>query len=176
VPSEALLAEFGERCEWGSVTAAGISMWAYACPNDRIVGDENLPGFVRVIPDVDGETQMGPVVQFLTKAPDAPLESVLDQVRAMSPGAESCIIEVGAHSDYLLMPTGEAFEAYQRYVRGEAGAADETVMMPCGPYGPSEGGGYTFRLVDGMPDVVAMIFWPSEIATYDPDTLRFAGD
>jgi hypothetical protein len=44
--------------------------------------------------------------------------------------------------------------------------------MPCGPLGPSEAGGRTFRVLDGAPDKVIMIDWGTEPPVYDPDTLQ----
>lgn len=158
-------------CQWGEVTASGISIWSFACPHDRLVADETLPGFQRETQDASGKTMRAPVIRFFAKAPEAPIESVLAAVRAASPGADACEITAGSHGDYVLMPTGAAAAAHQRFVEGKA----DGPSMPCGPLGPTEAGGATFRIVDGAPDKVVMILWPSDVPIFDPDTLRPAG-
>jgi hypothetical protein len=173
-PRESIQETYGAKCEWGEVTAAGISIWSYACPNDRLVADEALPGFQRETRDASGQVMRGLAVRFFTRAPDAPIESVLGAVRAASPGAETCEITAGSHGDYVLMPTGDAAAAYQRYVEGKGG--DGEPVIPCGSLGPTEAGGTTFRLIDGAPNKVAMIAWPSDVPIFDPDTLRVTGD
>jgi hypothetical protein len=170
-PSERHLEAYGE-CEWGEVSAAGISIWSYACANDRLVADEALPGFQREARDSAGQVTRSPVIRFFSKPADAPIDAVLEAVRAASPGAEACVIEVGSNGDYVLMPTGEAFEAHQRFIRGEA----DGPSLPCGPLGPREAGGHTFRLVEGAPDKVVLIDWGTEVPIFDPDTLRVTGE
>jgi hypothetical protein len=170
-PSERHLEAFPD-CEWGEVSAAGISIWSYACANDRLVADETLPGFQREARDASGQVTRSPAIRFFAKPAEAPIDAVLEAVRAASPGAETCVIEAGSRGDYVLMPTGEAFEAHQRFIRGEA----DGPSMPCGPLGPSEAGGHTFRLVEGAPEWVVMIDWGSSVPIFDPDTLRVAGE
>jgi hypothetical protein len=166
-PSPELAAVF-PGCEWGEVSAAGVSVWSFACPDQRLIADVALPGFQL---ELGGESETivrVPAIRFFAKAPDAPLESVLEAVRAASPGGEACTIEPGSHGDYVLMPTGDALVAYQAFVEGRA----DGPSMPCGPLGPSEAGGRTFRVLDGAPDKVVMINWPSDVAIFDSDTLR----
>jgi hypothetical protein len=170
-PSERHVEAFPD-CEWGEVRAAGMSIWSYACANDRLVGDEALPGFQREVRDASGQVTRAPAIRFFAKPAEAPIEAVLAAVRAASPGAEACIIEPGSHGDYVLMPTGEAFEAHQRFIRGEA----DGPSMPCGPLGPLEAGGHTFRLVESAPDKVVMIDWGTSVPIFDPDTLRVSGE
>lgn len=166
-PSAELAAVFPD-CEWGEVSAAGVSIWSFACPDRRLIADEALPGFQL---ELGGESETivrVPAIRFFSKAPDAPLESVLEAVRAASPGGEACTIERGSHGDFVFMPTGEALIAHQAFVEGRA----EGPSMPCGPLGPREAGGHTFRLLEGAPDKVVMINWPSDAPIFDPDTLR----
>jgi hypothetical protein len=170
VARESIAEMYAETCSWGEVVSAGVSIWSYTCPDLRLVADETLPGFQREQIVEDGTITRAAVIQFFAKAPDAPIESVIEAVRVASPGSESCEIEAGANGDFVLMPTGEAFEAYSRFLEGEAEEPD----MPCGPLGPSEGGGRTFRLVAGVPDKVIMIDWGTEPPVYEPDTLSAA--
>jgi hypothetical protein len=155
-------------CQWGEVTAAGLSIWSYACADQRLVADDALPGFQRETRDGAGQTTLTPAIRVFAKAPDAPIESVLGAVRAASPGAETCEITAGSHGDYVLMPTGAAAAAHQRFIEGKA----DGPSMPCGPLGPRAAGGVTFRLIDGAPDKIVMINWPSDVPIFDADTLR----
>jgi hypothetical protein len=167
IPGETMAEAFPD-CEWGEVTGAGLSIWTYTCPNMRLVADDALPGFQREFTDPAGAVTRTPVIQIFTKPESAPINAILDAVRAASPGAEACVIEPGSHGDHVLMPTGDALIAYEKSFNGET----EGPSQPCGPLGPSEVGGRTFRLVDGAPDKVAMINWGSEITQFDADTLR----
>lgn len=167
VPGEDAQAAY-PNCQWGEVKGAGLSIWSFACANDRLVADDALPGFQREVTDAAGQVIRTPAIRILTKAADAPLDAVLDQVRAASPGGEACVIEPGSHGDFVLMPTGKASEDYQKFVRGEA----DGPSMPCGPLGPKEGGGYTLRAVEGAADKVALIDWGTSTPIFDPDTLR----
>lgn len=168
IPGESQAEEHAD-CQWGEVRGATLSIWSFTCADERLIADETLPGFVRETTDsATGQVYRTGVIQVFTKAPDALVASVIDQVRAAAPGAESCEIEPGSHGDHVLMPTGEAFEAWQRFVRGEADGPSN----PCGPFGPTEGGGVTFRVVEGAPDKVVMIDWGTSPPIFDPDTLR----
>lgn len=166
-PSAELAAAF-PNCQWGEVTSADLSIWSYTCPNDRLVADEALLGFQRETTDASGKATRLPVIRIFAKPADAPLDAVLAQVRAASPGGEACTIEPGSHGDWVFIPTGEAMAAYTRFVEGKA----DGPSMPCGPLGPREAGGVVFRLIEGAPDKVAMIDFPSDIAIFDADTLR----
>jgi hypothetical protein len=168
-PSESRAEAFPD-CTWGPVTAGGLSIWSYACPTVRIIADDALPGFQRETTDPDGKVSLYPVIQIFTKPADAPIDAIIDRVRTASPGSETCNIEPGSHDDFVLMPTGEAALAYAQFIEGKA----DGPSLPCGPYGPSEAGGRTFRLVDGAPDKVVMIDWGTEIQVFEPDTLAVA--
>lgn len=168
-PPQALREQFRD-CTWGEVRAAGVSVWSFACADQRLVGDETLPGFVRE----DGGQRFG-VIRLFEKAAEAPIDAALPAIRAASPGAEACVLEpVGGEVNlYQLMPTGDARRAYDAYINGEAinGQTDEP-PFPCGPLGPSEGGMVIIEVVDGAPNRVAVIFTPSDIPIFDWNTLR----
>ncbi len=170
-PSESMQEMYAD-CDWGEVRGAGLSIWSYACANQRLVADAALPGFQREQRDEAGQVSLTPVIQIFTKPADAQIDAVIDAVRAASPGADTCVIEPGSHGDYVLMPTGEAFEAHQRFIRGES----DGPSMPCGRLGPREAGGHTFRLVEGAPDKVVLIDWGTEVPIFDPDTLRVVSE
>lgn len=170
LPGE-LAEEAYPNCTWGEVTGAGMSIWSYTCPDQRLVADEALPGFQREVTDSAGQVVRTLAIRFFAKAPDAPIDAVLEAVRAASPGAEACVIEPGVEGDFQLLPTGAAWEAYQRFVRGEA----DGVSQPCGPLGPSEAGGYSLRTLESAPDKVVLINWGTDTPIFDPDTLRPIG-
>lgn len=167
VAREGISEMHGATCTWGEVVSAGVSIWSYACPNLRLVADEALPGFQREETSADGAVMRVPVIQFFAKPADAPIGSVIEAVRAASPGSGACEIEPGSHGDHVLMPTGDTAKAYSRFLGGEA-------SMPCGPLGPSEGGGRTFRVLPDVPETVIMIDWGTEPPVYDPDTMSAA--
>lgn len=169
-PRESIEQMHGATCTWGKVVSAGVSIWSYSCPALRLVADEALPGFQREETGADGVVTRTPVIRFFAKPADAPIGAVIDAVRAASPGSESCEIEPGSHDDHVLMPTGSAAIAYSKFI---SGAADGP-SMPCGPLGPSEAGGRTFRVLADVPDKVIMIDWGAEPPIYDPDTMSAA--
>ena len=162
MPSVAATAAF-PGCTWGEVRAAGVSIWSFACPKERLVADEALPGFVR---ESDGRRL--PTIRIFAKAADAPIDAILPAARAASTGAETCAFEPAGNGDYLLMPTGAARTAYDAFVKG----ASEGPSLPCGPLGPSEAGSRIFRVVPGAPDKVVVVDTGSDLPIFDVRTIR----
>jgi hypothetical protein len=167
VPSEAMEMQWKD-CTWGEVRASGVSLWAYACANDRMVGDETVPGFVR-----ETGTNRATSIRFFTKAADAPIEAALPAIRAASPGGEACVLDfvAGRELRYQLVPTGAAAAAYEAFTSGRN---PNGPSMPCGPLGPSEGGMRVIEVVEGDPTKVAVIDTGSDMPLFDLDTLRAA--
>jgi hypothetical protein len=162
-PAQEFSAAFPD-CTWGEVRAAGVSVWSFACPQQRLVGDETLPGFLR-----EEAGQRHPVIWIFTKAAQDPIEAALPAIRAASPGGEACVLEPGAEQGrYQLMPEGEARRAYDAFTSGQG----EGPSMPCGPLGPSEAGMRVVQIVAGAPDKVAVIDAGSDIQIFDANTLR----
>lgn len=161
-PPQALSEQFSD-CTWGEVRVAGISVWSFACADQRLVGDDALPGFVR-----EEGGQRYPVIRLFEKEPEAPIDAALPAIRAASPGAETCVLEPASGGGYQLMPTGEARRAYDAYINGET---DEPIF-PCGTLGPSEAGMVIIEVVEGAPNTVAVISTPSDIPIFDWNTLR----
>lgn len=161
------LADAFPDCTWGEVSAGGVSIWSFTCPQQRLVGDETLPGFVR---EADG--QRFPVIWLFAKAPEAPIDAALPAIRAASPGGEACVLEPisGQAGRYQLMPTGDVRRAYAAFLNGES----DGPSLPCGRLGPSEAGAVFIQAVDGAPDKVAAIVTPSDIPIFDWNTLRAA--
>jgi hypothetical protein len=167
-------------CEWGEVQSAGVSVWAFACPGDRLVADPALPGFARETETPDGLMRSRAIALF-AKAETDPLNAELPAVRAASPGAATATCAFEELPDmvghYAFAPTGEAGAAYDALIAGSADAAGtgepaEPDYMPCGVWGPSEGGQRVFTVVRGAGDKVAGIMLPSDISIFDPWTLR----
>ena len=168
-PPQALSEQFGD-CTWGEVRASGVSVWSFACAEQRLVGDEALPGFVRE----DGGQRYA-VIRLFEKESEAPIDAVLPAIRAASPGAETCVLEpvIGEEYLYQLMPTGDARHAYDAYINGDTiNGQTEEPPFPCGPLGPSEGGMVIIEVVAGAPNRVAVILTPSDIPIFDWTTLR----
>lgn len=165
-PPQALREQFSD-CTWGEVRAGGVSIWSFACADQRLAGDDAIPGFVRE----EGERRT-PVIWLFAKAPEAPIEATLQAIRAASPGSESCMLEPisGQQGRYRLLPTGAARRAYDAFIAG----VGDGPALPCGQFGPSEGGMVIIQVVDGAPDTVAVIATPSDIPIFDWNTLRAA--
>lgn len=167
-------------CTKQKVKGAGLSISSYACGPDQgnahLEADDSVPGFVEV---QNGDA--GPVrevkIRTFNKAADSPLASILDDVKAASPGPHtaSCILERVPAADeqqgerYYLSPTGEAKTAWDKALNdGPAGDP------PCGPLGVQFAGDLYFIVLPGDPARVAFIDAGSEIQIFDPSTLRAA--
>lgn len=174
---DASRAETFSNCVWDEVRSSGVSVWSFACPRDRLVGDPALPGFVREVEAPDGVTRV-PVIVLFTKGETAPLNAVLPALRAASPGAATASCEFEELADwaghYQFMPTGDARATYDALIAPGGGTAElaEPDYMPCGQWGPSESGQRVFTVVPGAEDRVAAIDVGSEITIFDPSTLR----
>jgi hypothetical protein len=173
-----VMRETFSKCAWGEVKGASASIWSFACGaeagNVRLVADDALPGFV--IESTDAAAPGRSVaIRFFPKAPDAPIESILDAVRAASPGEQTATCAFtpalgGDHegkAQYVLAPVGPARAAYDR-----AFAGDEIPEPPCGALGISHTGDRTFEVI--APDKVAFIEFGSEIQIFDATTLKVA--
>jgi len=170
-------AETFSDCDWGEVQFGGVSVWSFACPKDRLVADPTLPGFVREVHTAGG-VQRAAVIVLFRKGETDPLNAVLPQVRAASPGAATQTFAFEEIADwvghYHFMPTGAAREAYDALIApgGGESEAEEPDYMPCGTWGPSENGSRVFTVVRGNENWVAGIDLGSEITLFDPETLR----
>lgn len=180
-PSPApVMAETFASCQWGEVTGSGLSIWSYACGPEagyvRLVADDSLPGFA-IESTGEGEAARRPAIIIFKKAADAPIESILEAVRAKSPGphTDTCTlqpvtVEGATPGSYGFEPTGAARAAWDAFASGDGEAAP--VEPPCGAMGPQMAGDRSFRLVEGDPTTVVFIDYGSEIQIFDPATLR----
>jgi hypothetical protein len=176
-PSPAARATFA-HCAWGEVRGQTISMWSFTCPagagSVRLVADDVLPGFLTESTDParPGRTV---VVRLFDKAPDAPIEAVLEVVRALSPGMNTptCVLAPAEGVDhvgkdhYVLAPTGAAKTEYEKQV-----VSDTVPTPPCGSLGVSADGDRFFMVAPGRPDKVMFVDRGSEIQIFDETTLR----
>lgn len=176
-PPPQLTGEAFKDCTWGEVKGGGVALNAYACPTFKLEGDDALPGIVAVSTAPDGQVYRSPIVQVFAKAPEAPIEAVLTAVRAASPGGETCDLiparqgwGATGRTRFELWPTGKAKDAYDAYIAGKT----QDVIIPCGPLGPSEAGARTFEVLDGAPDKVVMLSWPSDVGSFDLESVRAA--
>ena len=162
-----------EGWTWGEVKGGGVSIWGFSRADDKLIFDAAVPGFVRETtgPNAGKIT----VVQLFTKAADAPVDAVLPAVRAASKGGAACVFEQIKDSPaghFQLMPVDAARKAYDAAISGKGKDGDN--LLPCGPLGPSEAGMRVIRAVPGAPTLVAVIHMPSDIPTFDDDTLKAA--
>lgn len=174
------MAETFSTCAWGEVTAAGLSVWSYACGKDRgdvrLVGDESLPGFM-----IESAGENGPIrtqaIQIFPREKDAAIDTILPAIRALSPGPATDTCEFApaqGHEDsgkarFVFAPTGAAKEIWEKALTG----AGEPVA-PCGPLGEAVWGQLTFELIGH--DKVAMIQHGSEVQIFDASTLKEISD
>jgi hypothetical protein len=149
-------------------------MNAYQCPTSKLVADDMLPGIVEVVTTPDGDVRT-PIVQVFAKPAAAPIDAVLNAVRPQSPGAETCAFAPAregwaaqGRTRFELWPTGDAKTAYDAYLAGQT----QDVIIPCGPLGPGEAGAHTFEVLEGAPDKVVMVIWPSDLPSFDAASLR----
>jgi hypothetical protein len=158
--------------------AASLAPAAHAQPApgpDRVA----LPGFA-IENTFEGETSRAPAIVIFKKAAEAPIESILDAVRARSPGPNTatCTLqpvtfEGAVPGSFSLEPTGDLAARWDAFASGEADA--EPVEPPCGPMGPQMAGDRSFRVLEGDPTTVVLIEYGSEIQIFDPSSLRPAG-
>ena len=174
-PSEVMKATF-QDCTWGEQTVAGLTISTFACPRQRLVADDALPGFLMEITDGEGKVAHYTSIQVFAKAPDAPVDAVLPAVRAASPGpyTAACVLTPNANDTsgktFLFTPTGAGLAAHAAFLAGKS----EQNSMPCGEMGPSEAGERVFQIIDGAPDKVVYVNFGSEIQIFDANTLHVA--
>lgn len=179
-PSQ-VAAETFTGCEWQEVKGKILSIWSYACGPSfggiRLVADDSLPGFSLKIDGAAGSTVIQPVIRVFTKAADAPIESILPQIQALSPGKDTATCALVPAQDptsdpssrklYELAPTGEAKVRWDRNV--ETG---EDPTPPCGNLGVAFAGSQVFEVMADDPTKVVYINYGSEIQVFDTTTLK----
>lgn len=179
-PSETMAQTF-RGCTWGEVTGGGLSMWSYACPagagDFRLVYDESLPGFAYE-GTFEGVTSRQAAVVIFKKAADAPIDAILPQVRAKSPGPHSatCVLSIVPSPEGDIAgfePTGAVKTQWDAASSGQEGA--EPMDAPCGDMGPQMSGDRGFHVLRDDPTTVIFIEYGSEIQPFDPSTIRKVG-
>ncbi|WGM30446.1 hypothetical protein [Brevundimonas sp. NIBR11] len=179
-PSETMAQTF-RGCTWGEVTGGGLSVWSYDCPaasgDFRMAYDANLPGFV-MTGNSDGEAWRNAAIVIFKKAAEAPIDSILAEVRAKSPGPHSatCVLSTipSPEGDVAgFEPTGSVKTQWDAFASGAEGA--EPMDAPCGDMGPQMSGDRGFRVLADDPTTVVFIEYGSEIQPFDPATVRKAG-
>jgi hypothetical protein len=173
----ASLAEAMPGCTWGELRGAGVSMWRFTCfyDNKPYEADAALPGIVEVLTGPETKAvQRFPVMQLFEISAGADMASILPTVRAASPapGNVECAFAPSETSSgqFELQATGALAERYRLVLNG---TADERTL-PCGMLGPSEGGQRLFFPLPGSATKIAVVFMPSDLAVFDPDTIRAA--
>ncbi|WP_428149984.1 hypothetical protein [Brevundimonas sp.] len=178
-PSQTMQETF-VNCTWGETTGGGLSVWSYACPqagNTHMVYDASLPGFA-LEGTYDGQTGRSPAIVIFKKATDAPLDSILAEVRARSPGPHSatCVLSTipSPEGDIAgFEPTGAVKTQWDAFASGAEGA--EPMDAPCGDMGPQMSGDRGFRVLADDPTTVVFIEYGSEIQPFDFTTIRKVG-
>lgn len=168
------------NCTWGETTGGGLSIWSYACPqsgNTHMVYDASLPGFV-LEGTYDGQTGHSPAVVIFKKAAEAPLDFILAEVRAKSPGPHSatCVLSTipSPEGDIAgFEPTGAVKSQWDAFASGAEGV--EPMDAPCGDMGPQMSGDRGFRVLADDPTTVVFIEYGSEIQPFDFTTIRKVG-
>ena len=170
-----------KACKYMEVKGETLAMNGYACGPDfgnvHLVADESLPGFGLVEGSGDAMTYRA-VVRVFAKAKDASIDSILSDVRKLSPGAATagCTLQPAAdpldpdHPRKLfeLAPTGAAKTVWDTTVK--TGEGDAT--PPCGPMGVAFDGSRLFEVMADDPTKVSYIDYGSEIQPFDAKSLR----
>ena len=155
-------------CKWEEVRGKELSVWSCNTKALRLTADDTLSGFVLE----DGAAgSKSPVIRIFKKPADAPLKSVLAQVRKASPGKYTarCALVPAPElkgKRFTLSPTGALEKAWQASQK-DATMEDE----PCGPLGEGYAGDRYFEATPGDPTTVVFVDMGSEIQIFDPDTL-----
>lgn len=179
-PGETMAQTF-RGCTWGEVTGGGLSVWSYACPagagDFRMVYDAGVPGFV-LEGASGGDADRRPAIVIFRKAADAPIDSILAEVRAKSPGPHSaeCVLATVPSPEGDMAgfePVGAVKDGWDAFGSGAADA--EPMDAPCGDMGPQMSGDRGFRVLTDDPTTVVFIEYGSEIQPFDPGTIRKAG-
>lgn len=169
-PPPASLSGSFPDCTWAETRGAGVSLWAFDCPTVKIVADETLPGLMKVHSG-DNAPSPSPLVQLFDIAEAAPIDSIAAAVRTASPATDVALCTLQPSETmpgwHEFMPTGALKDAYAKFVAGGADAP----AMPCGALGPSESGGRYFKMLDGSTSKVALVHMPSDIPSFDINTL-----
>lgn len=179
-PSETMAQTF-QGCTWGQVTGGGLSVWSYDCPaasgDFRLVYDAALPGFV-MTGNAAGEIWRNPAIVIFKKAADAPIDAILSEVRAKSPGphSDTCVLATvpSPEGDVAgFEPTGAIKAQWDAFASGAADA--EPMEPPCGEMGPQMSGDRGFRVLADDPTTVVFVEYGSEIQPFDPASIRKIG-
>ncbi|EGF89557.1 hypothetical protein ABI_39740 [Asticcacaulis biprosthecium C19] len=179
-PSQAAADTF-TGCEWQEVKGKTLSIWSYACGPTfggvRLIADDNLPGFSLKMDSESGSTVIQPVIRVFTKPADAPIESILPQIRAASPGKDTatCSFEEitmpplykDEDAVYQLAPMGEAKARWDKNV-----GTGEDPTPPCGDLGVAFSSNQLFEIMKDDPTKVVYINYGSEIQVFDTTTLK----
>lgn len=174
-------AETFTGCEWQEVKGKALSIWSYACGPGfggiRLIADDSLPGFSLKMDGDAGSTVIQPVIRIFPKSADAPIESILPQIQALSPGKDTATCALLPAADptadpstrklYELTPTGEAKARWDKNV--ETG---EDPTPPCGDLGVAFAGNQVFEVMPDDPTKVVYINYGSEIQIFDTTTLK----
>lgn len=168
------------KCKREEVRGATLSILSYQCAgpeagNTILIADDTLPGFVVESQGPDG-TSRRVAVRVFKKAADAPVSSVLDAIRAASPGPHTvtCVLNPWRDSEgtedlkrFIFEPAGEAAKAWEASQTngGETGS-------PCGAMGVQFAGDLYFEELIDDPTTVVFVDAGSEIQIFDPATLK----
>jgi hypothetical protein len=142
--------------------------------NAHLEADESLPGFVEV-QNGDAGAVREVKIRIFKKAAGAPIDAIVEQVRAASPGSATatCVFEPVPATDeatgdrYNFAPSGTAKKKWEDALDGGPPADP-----PCGPLGVQFAGDLYFEVLPNDPESVAFIDAGSEIQIFDPSTLR----
>ena len=177
-PSQTMRETFVD-CTWGETQGSGLSVWSYACPqagNTHMVYDASLPGFA-LEGTYDGQTSRSPTIIVFKKAADAPIEAVLAEARAKSPGPHTaeCVLarptyDGAAEGIYHLVPPASVKAQWDAQSSGEG--TGEPMDPPCGDLGEQMSGDHVFYVQDGDPTTVLWVNFGSEIQPFTAESIR----
>ena len=168
-------------CKLQDVKGATLSIESFACgPNQgnvHLEADDKLPGFVEVVDGAEGPMRITKIRAF-KKAADAPINSILPDVRAASPGriSDTCEFTPAAQTDddgvkrWVFAPGGDAKDTWDQDEK-----SGDPVDPPCGALGVQFEGDLYFEVLPDDPTTVVFVDAGSEIQIFIPSTLKSVG-
>jgi hypothetical protein len=169
-------------CAWEQVTGVGLSVYSYACGPEhgdaRLIADEDMQGFSIETAVASGHTIRTPVIRVFSKAANAPIDSIVPEIGAVSPpldGGSCALARVDAANDprpgdgrvrYVWAPVG-------RLKTNWDAANNGGVLMPspCGNLGVKYKGAVTFEALADDPTKVVAVTWGETVQIFDPSTI-----
>jgi hypothetical protein len=164
-------------CKLEDVKSSLLSIKSFNCGPEQgdvhLEADSKTSGFVEVLEGSEGPMRITKIRAF-RKAADAPIDAILQDVRAASPGrnSETCVFTPTTDGDdgakrWAFAPGGSAAESWTQDEK-----SGDPVDPPCGALGVQFEGDLYFEVLPDDPTIVVFVDAGSEIQIFVPATLK----